>query len=124
MTDSLFRQAFFWGRKWDAPMTDDMLPMPPEIAQKMADRTECAWCQERLDLDQDDILFLPHTTAHLECHLRSALGDVQHLEQRCLCYRGRGNEILKPEDEYPTWRASAKASLQWMIDNGQGRFHA
>jgi hypothetical protein len=81
----------------------------------------CELCNEKFE-PTDDIVMLSHVTSHLECHLRMALGDVAHLEGRCLCSRGRGNEIVHAGDVYESWRDSAKAALQWLVDHGRGRF--
>jgi len=52
---------------------------------------------------------------HFECHLRSVMGSVTHLEHRCTCFGG------KDEDEYPSRRLSALATLQWLEARGWPR---
>lgn len=113
--------VYYRGRLWDAPFTDGALPMPDELAESLLP-APCIWCDEPMAAD-DDILLLPAITAHLECHIRSFLGDIQHLEERCLCFRGAGNEEVRETDHYDTYRESAKASVQWLLDHNQGRFH-
>lgn len=97
----------YHGRLWDSPMTDGM----PKV-----DLTgeECFYCGEPIAAD-DDALRLA-TTSHTECVLRSVLGDVAHLEGRCLCAGGRDH------DEEGTFREQAQRALQWMVDNGRGRW--
>ncbi len=117
---------YYYGRKWDAPLYDDAHLVSEEFAQAMfgggVPAATCSFCGEQMTLD-DDLLIQPYAIGHLECHLRSALGDVQHLENRCLCARGSGNEIVYDSDKYDTYRESAKATLQWLLDHNRGRFH-
>lgn len=108
---------YYRGRLWDAPMTDGALPMTDELANALLPQP-CALCQEAM-LPTDDLLFTPGTCAHLECHIRIGMGDVAHLEGRCIC---SGGEPLE-SDHYDTYRESAKATVQWLIDNNRGRFH-
>lgn len=107
--------AYYQGRKWDAPFTDD-------AAERNLSGHKCSLCQEQITSD-DNAFAGPYMVSHLECYLRSGMGDVQHLEQRCLCYRGSGNEIVHDSDRYETYRDSARAALQWLVDNHRGRFH-
>lgn len=117
MTDEIFNEPWptviYQGRKWDAPFTDDAVE--GEITGF------CDWCQEEIH-SEDDAVQLPHMTMHLECHLRMALGDVNHLEGRCIC---SGGDPSQAHDETSlTLRQEAQASLQWLVDNYRGRFHA
>jgi hypothetical protein len=107
-------QTYYQGRKWDAPMTDDA------IERDLSGHT-CVMCQESITADDNAIMNTQPW--HLECSIRSGLGDVQHLERRCLCFRGTGNEITHESDHHETYRESAKAALQWVLDHNQGRFH-
>lgn len=114
--------VYYWGRLWDAPFTDDALPLPQGLFEHyVQDGRTCDLCKDGLALD-DDVVVMPYILAHLECHLRSALGDVAHLEGRCLCYVGRGNEVVYVEDVYDSYRTGARATLQWLLDHGRGRF--
>lgn len=112
--------TYYHGRLWDAPLTDDALPASDKFLATFLGKP-CDWCKESMNVD-DDLLFLPYMATHLECNIRSVVGDVQHLEGRCLCFRGTGNEITYETDEYPTYREGAKAALQWLIANNRGRF--
>lgn len=115
--------VYYTGRKWDAPFTDDAIEMDPEFAAIILNGDHRGtMCDEPL-LFGENIVMTPGITDHLECHLRGPLGDVQHLEKRCLCFRGSGNEITYPSDTYTTYREGAKAALQWVLEHGQGRFH-
>lgn len=124
MIDEAWR-TYYWGRKWDAPMTDDSRELPTDVAEAMFNGevvTRCPFCVEPLGIE-DDIFITPSIRSHLECNIRSAMGDVQHLEGRCLCSRGRGNEVTYDSDHYETYREGSKAALQWLIDHRRGRFH-
>jgi len=117
--------TYYWGRKWDAPMTDDAVLMPEELAEAMFNGEvvqNCGMCHERMCIE-DDLFLTPSMSTHLECQLRIGLGDVQHLEKRCLCFLGYGNEITYETDHYETYREGAQAALQWVLNHHQGRFH-
>lgn len=99
----------YQGRKWDAPMTDD--------ATEGTVSGPCDLCTEPI-LPEDDALQLPFMRTHLECNLRSGMGDVAHLEGRCFCYTG-----VPDDDEYDSYRDSARAALEWLLAHKRGRFH-
>lgn len=121
MTEDL--PTYWHGRKWDAPMTDDAIEMPEELAEVLlAGSSVCDFCKEPL-LATDDVFLTPWNSSHLECNVRSGLGDIQHLEKRCLCFLGSGNEVTHESDHFDSYRESAKATIQWLIDHNQGRFH-
>lgn len=105
--------TYYQGRRWDAPFTDDALPLPGIAG-------DCQLCGEAIG-PEDDAVWMPYTLGHLECHLRSALGSVQHLEGRCSC---GGEAINLPSDEYATYREGARATMLWLIENNRGRFHS
>lgn len=109
MTDT---QIHYQGRKWDAPMTDGAV----EVTY-MTGKT-CIGCEEKITAEDNAILNTwanqPH---HLECYLRPGLGDVAHLEERCMCFGGEGH------DDEGTYREQNQRALQWVIDHRQGRFH-
>lgn len=112
--------VYYHGRNWDAPMTDDAVPANAYLLSTLP--SPCDLCQESMEIGED-LLFLPYMRTHLECNLRSAMGDVQHLEGRCLCFLGSGNEVTKDSDKYETYREGAKAALKWIIIEGRGKFH-
>lgn len=105
-------RTLYQGRLWDAPFTDDAI-------QAAICDNDCILCQEPIGV-HDDAVATTFIIAHLECHLRSALGDVQHLEGRCVCPGGSGER--RPEDEYPTYREEAKATVAWLLERNRGRF--
>lgn len=106
---------YYHGRKWDAPLTDDAIEMAEELVAALLPQP-CALCREAMTVE-DDILLTPGMSAHLECNLRSGMGSVAHLEGRCLCCGGTDS------DDHQNYRESAKATLQWLLDNHRGRFH-
>lgn len=113
--------TYYYGRKWDAPVTDDAILMDEALVNALFPQP-CDFCKEPVTAE-DDIMLTPGICAHTECELRAILGDVQHLEGRCLCSRGSGNEVTYESDHYETYREGAKAALQWLIDHKRGRFH-
>lgn len=118
--------SYYWGRKWDAPFTDDSILMAADKADALFDGevyVPCILCEEKLVIDDNIFVNPAGQSSHVECWIRSMLGDVQHLEGRCMCSRGRGNEIVVPEDEYDTYRESSVAAVMWLILHGRGRFH-
>lgn len=112
MSHDLTFEGIYQGRKWDAPLTDEFTLGVIE--------GNCDVCLEPIE-PNDDATQTPFMRAHLECSLRSVLGDVQHLEGRCTCVSPV--EIRFPADEYKTYRDSARQALTWLVDHGQGRFH-
>lgn len=74
----------------------------------------CDQCQGPIR-PEDDAIQLAGIKGHLECEIRSIIGDVPHLEGQCSCYGGTEH------DERP-YREGAKAALQWLIDNGRGKW--
>lgn len=112
--------TYYWGRKWDAPVTDDAILMDEALVDGLLPHP-CDLCREAMT-KEDNILLTPGMSTHLECNIRSALGDVQHLEGRCICSRP-GDPIVHEDEKDQTYRESAKAAVQWLIDNKRGRFH-
>lgn len=99
--------SFYQGRRWDAPMADDAV---------LADLTgqTCGMCQEPV-VEGDDAMALG-STFHTECLIRSTLGDVAHLEGRCLCFGGRDH------DEEGTYREQSRRAMAWIIEHRRGRW--
>lgn len=114
MTDT---QIHYQGRLWDAPLTDGAIKVDYLTG------LSCILCREEITAKDDAILNTwANQPYHLECYIRGPMGDVAHLEKRCMCFRGKGNEIITPADMHATYREGAKAALQWLLDNHQGRF--
>lgn len=101
------RQRYF-GRRWNAPAFMDAIKVETPLG------AVCLFCDELVD-EHDSGLITPALLAegptmsavHLECHLRSVLGCVAHLEQRCSCYGGGDHEGHD--------RAAARAVLAFLI---------
>lgn len=110
--------TYYLGRKWDAPMTDDAVLMPAELVEALLPQS--CFCGEPMTPD-DNLLWTPGIQAHLECYIRSGMGDVQHLEGRCSC--GSRQEQTLKSDHYETYRDSARAAIEWLVKNNRGRFH-
>jgi hypothetical protein len=98
----------YHGRRWDAPMTDGM----PAI-----DMTgeECSLCQEEIASDDDAIRLM--SDFHVECLLRSTLGDRRHLQQRCECFGWSPRR-----EDGGTYREQSQRALDYLVKNGQGRW--
>lgn len=102
----------WFGVRWDAPAFDDAPQVPVPLG------AEClGGCGELID-EGDTGITMPCVTAdlgvqrgayHLECHLRSVVGSVAHLEHRCSCYGGT--------EEGGFSRAEARAVMEWLIRN-------
>lgn len=101
--------ARWYGRKWDAPMTDD-------AAWADLRGLTCGMCRE-LVIEGDDAVQLG-SIFHTECLLRSTLGDVPHLEGRCRCFGGGDH------DTEGSYRDGARRSLAWLVEHRQGRWAA
>lgn len=104
--------TLYFGRLWDAPAFDDATEIPTPTGE------DCGWCDEPIGPDDSGTMMsFPDglRPAHIECWLRSALGDVYHLRGECSCSGGDGH------DERP-YREASRASVQWMIEHRRGRF--
>jgi hypothetical protein len=99
----------YQGRLWDAPATDGAQLMNLVGSQ-------CGACRELIDEDDDAVLM--GSVFHTECWLRSGLGDVAHLEERCLCFGGGDH------DDEGTYREQSKRALDWVVAHGRGRWAA
>lgn len=105
----------YFGVKWDAPAFEDAHEVPTPVGQ------QCLLCRETIIGGESGIL-MPYVGAlgsqtapeHIECFLRSILGDVQHLEQRCSCY----NPDAGPDDTGRTYRQEARETMEWVILHG------
>ena len=103
----------YQGRKWDAPLTDDAAEV------NLAGLT-CTMCEEPITADDNAILITwANQPMHLECYLRPVFGGIAHLEGRCSCPGGPGEQ----DDPELTAREDARATLDWIIAHRRGRFH-
>lgn len=99
--------TLFQGRRWDAPMSDDA------VRADLSGR-DCAMCQEPITADDDAVAL--GSIFHTECLLRSSLGDVPHLEGRCLCAGGTEH------DDEGSYRDGARRTVAWLVEHGRGRW--
>lgn len=100
-------RVLYQGRRWDAPATD--FAIEAALAGK-----HCSMCDELISGEDDAVRMGSYF--HTECWLRSGLGDVAHLEHRCLCYGGGDH------DEDGTYREQSKRALEWLLAHRQGRW--
>jgi hypothetical protein len=105
----------YFGVKWDAPAFEDSHEVPVPVGQ------QCLLCREVITAGESGLLMpyvgagrLGDSSQHIECFLRSILGDVQHLEQRCSCY----NPDAGPDDTGRTYRQEARETMEWIILHG------
>ena len=99
----------WFGRPSGAPYEADC----PQVAAPVG--APCDWCDEPITADVDGVL-LPafgdpggaaHAVFHYECHLRMAIGGVNHLRGRCICCGGND----PPDPPYLTKRQGALLAL-------------
>lgn len=97
--------VLYQGRRWDAPMADDA---------QAADLTgrHCNWCGQPITADDDAMML--GGAGHTECILRSVMGDVPHLEEKCICYGG--HEV----DVEGTYREQSQRAVDWLITHRLG----
>lgn len=102
-------RTFFFGLRWNAPAFEDAERVATPVG------LDCLYCEEPVAegdsgiitpamLTADSVQMLP---VHIECHLRSLLGGLAHLEQRCSCYGGGEHDGHTRDD--------ARAVLSWVI---------
>lgn len=83
----------YFGRPFDAPMYEGVPEIPTPVGK------QCSWCTEPIREGEAGVT-MPHMfkndrgwqaeelPAHIECHLRQALGGLAHLQGRCRCVTG------------------------------------
>lgn len=90
----------WFGRPWDAPAWEDM----PEEDRINVYGMDCGMCGEKIE-QGDSGVTMPfverapisaisapqewiseNRPIHVECHLRSSLGSVEHLDSKCTCH--------------------------------------
>lgn len=104
----------WFGQQWGAGG-------PAPVCGDLAERVDvpigapCLWCDELID-EGDSGVTMPflgagHNThmgaLHVECHLRQALGGVNHIEGKCLCCGGDAD----PDPPGLTLREAAIAAV-------------
>lgn len=95
-----FRVHWF-GDPW-SPVCDD-----PRYRIEVPVGKDCLLCEELIEADQIGVRYSSGQFAHAECNLRSATGNVTHLEGRCT-YTGECNEL-----ETGSYRQQALAVWAW-----------
>ena len=118
MTPDLKDQVYYHGRRWDAPMMDDA----KELEHLVVSGAHCQLCDEPMLDSTDDVVLFPHLTCHLECLLRSVMGSVEHLEERCLCHGGIYGGADETPDTPQTFRDGARATMAWLLEHNRGRW--
>ena len=58
---------------WDAPVTDDDIPIDPPIGQ------HCLWCEEDIQEGDNGRITSAGCVEHRECSLRNVMGGIGHL---------------------------------------------
>lgn len=103
----------WFGRCLDAPAYDHAPQVPVPFG------AECLGCGELID-ENDSGITMPYMTNfsevtraafHTECHLRSVIGGVAHLEKRCYCYGGGTSDDDRS-------RTEARWVLEWAMERG------
>jgi hypothetical protein len=90
----------WFGPDWHAPVCKSAEHVAtPEDAV-------CYWCEEPIRLGDNGVL-IRRIALHMECHVRSVVGSVNHQEGNCACHG-------KSEPEDPpgmSTREAAKAAM-------------
>jgi hypothetical protein len=103
----------WFGSSWGAPVNAG-----PHVGTPVG--ALCSWCVEAIE-DGDSGVLMPHIDLdpdgrpvgtvrplHRNCHLRSVVGSLAHVEERCGCYTGCFNDTDPPE---MTRRQAADAAV-------------
>jgi hypothetical protein len=80
----------WFGESWGAPVNADCPRVRPPVGRP------CLFCADPIASGDAGVVVAAvradHTAAreplHLECHMRSSIGSVGHLQRRCSCYGG------------------------------------
>lgn len=105
----------YFGERWDAPLLDGNIT---QVAVPVG--RACLYCGEPIGAGDRGLMRLavrgtadkPTATqepAHMECDLRTMIGDVAHLEGRCSC---SGHPSSEPDSQ--TYREESLAVLAHM----------
>lgn len=94
----------FFGEPWDAPAVDGARQAPTPVG------VPCAWCSVPVadgdqgflvgcaGLDEQGKIKATVKPFHRECQLRSVIGSPAHLDGKCSCHGGDGdNQPQTPE---------------------------
>lgn len=95
-------RQYWFGRKRDAPLWDDMV----ETATPTA--SACVWCDEPIVDGDDGLINWLGQISHTDCMLVQGLGGVNHQRGLCRCFGG--NEPSNPPDMSP--RRAAREAVQ------------
>lgn len=107
-------------------MMDDSMRMSPNFWMAMTrpetgevEHQNCDLCGELLQGDEN--VFLTTTMqSHTECRILAAMGDVAHLEGRCVC--GDRDGYYTTEELAQTYREESLACVEWLVKHGRGRW--
>lgn len=108
----------YFGVRWNAPAFESAPELPCPVGEK------CLLCTQEI-IDGESGVMMAYIDAqgdggvapqHIECHLRSILGSVAHLEMRCTCY---GGSVQEEGQSGRNYRAQARETMEWLIRNGR-----
>lgn len=105
----------YFGVRWDAPAFDDAKQFPCPAGEK------CILCGQVVIEGESGVMMAfvneqgESGTApqHIECFLRTVFGSVDHLEQRCSCYRP-----VEAGTRVQNFRAQARETMEWLVLHG------
>ena len=106
----------FFGQRWDAPAFESAVEVPVPVGQT------CLFCPEPIGSDDSGVV-TPYidergkasaSPIHIECHIRSIVGSVAHLEGRCSCVTGRGSD----DHTNTSWRQQGRDTITWLQTHG------
>lgn len=121
----------YWhGRKWNAPMSDTASPMDEEYAHQLLDGSKnCPLCREPMRYGENIYQSPYRQIFHTECLIRSVLGNVKHLEGRCVCADGLAGTFADhpegaslPGEDEQSYREESLAAIEWLIEHHRGGF--
>ena len=94
--------------EWDAPMTDDDIPIPTPVGNV------CVWCEEPIQEGDNGRIAPNGYTEHRECALRNVLGGIgHHVDHERYC-RGVG-----PDAGLSRRASSIMVWNLWQMTRGQ-----
>lgn len=98
-----------FGQRFDAPAFDDATIVRTPVGSL------CLMCGERIEVGDNGVMMqtwgprgVRQEPEHLECHLRSVLGSIEHLEGQCTCF----SDAHRRDDE--SYRETARLTMKWI----------
>ena len=100
----------WFGKNWHAPICDQCPQGPVPVGET------CNWCEEKIEAQDNGVVYSHGPVAHRNCFLRQINGSVAHVLKMCSCYVPGASEDDPPE---LTKRESANLVVDILREKGE-----